>query len=229
MATAREDGLVKGLGLVSATTLVMGSMIGSGVFIVAADISRQVQSPGLMIMTWIVTSVLTLTAALSYGELAAAMPHAGGQYVYLREAFGPLWGFLRPKADFEVETRKKHTFTSAKSEARYDTLVHLITQVDPAAAGKAYRALQPYCQSAYAEIAPKGKSFDDLFRKGLQVLIETPTVNRQEELVLKGAMYRFKDPALEGLPPAQKLLIRTGPANQRSLQSWLKAFAKACE
>ena len=69
-------------------------MIGSGVFIVAADISRQVQSPGLLMMTWVVTAVLTLIAALSYGELAAAMPHAGGQYVYLREAFGPLAGFL---------------------------------------------------------------------------------------------------------------------------------------
>jgi APA family basic amino acid/polyamine antiporter len=100
MATTREDGLVrenglvKGLGLVDSTTLVMGSMIGSGVFIVAADISRQVQSPGLMILTWVITSVLTLIAALSYGELAAAMPQAGGQYVYLREAFGPMWGFL---------------------------------------------------------------------------------------------------------------------------------------
>jgi APA family basic amino acid/polyamine antiporter len=72
----------------------MGSMIGSGVFIVAADIARQVNSPGLLMMTWVVTAVLTLIAALSYGELAAAMPHAGGQYVYLREAFGPLSGFL---------------------------------------------------------------------------------------------------------------------------------------
>lgn len=94
MATARESGLVKGLGLLDSTALVMGSMIGSGVFIVAADILRQTQSPGLMIMTWIVTAILTLIAALSYGELAAAMPHAGGQYVYLREAFGPLFGFL---------------------------------------------------------------------------------------------------------------------------------------
>jgi len=72
----------------------MGSMIGSGVFIVAADIGRQVQSPGLLIMTWVVTAILTLIAALSYGELAAAMPHAGGQYIYLREAFGPMYGFL---------------------------------------------------------------------------------------------------------------------------------------
>jgi APA family basic amino acid/polyamine antiporter len=94
MATAREEGLVRGLGLIDSTTLVMGSMIGSGIFIVAADISRQVNSPGLMMMTWFVTAALTLIAALSYGELAAAMPHAGGQYVYLREAFGPMWGFL---------------------------------------------------------------------------------------------------------------------------------------
>ncbi len=91
---ASREGLIKGLGLVDATTLVIGSMIGSGVFIVAADISRQVRSPGLLITTWLVTAALTLIAALSYGELAAAMPQAGGQYVYLREAFGPLYGFL---------------------------------------------------------------------------------------------------------------------------------------
>ncbi len=98
MATAREQvgetGLVKGLGLLDATTLVIGSMIGSGIFIVAADIARQAVSPGLLIMTWVVTAVLTIIAALSYGELAAAFPQAGGQYVYLREAFGPLSGFL---------------------------------------------------------------------------------------------------------------------------------------
>ena len=82
------------LGLFDATTIVMGSMIGSGVFIVAADIGRQVGSPGMMLMAWVVTALLTLIAALSYGELAAMMPKAGGQYVYLREAFGPMYGFL---------------------------------------------------------------------------------------------------------------------------------------
>jgi APA family basic amino acid/polyamine antiporter len=91
---AMKPQLEKSLGLLDATTIVMGSMIGSGVFIVAADIARQVQSPGLMLATWVVTALLTVTAALSYGELAAAMPQAGGQYVYLREAFGPLSGFL---------------------------------------------------------------------------------------------------------------------------------------
>jgi APA family basic amino acid/polyamine antiporter len=93
-AVAPETGLVKRLGLLDSTTIVMGSMIGSGVFIVASDIARQVQSPGLLMLTWVITALLTITAALAYGELAAAMPQAGGQYVYLREAFGPLYGFL---------------------------------------------------------------------------------------------------------------------------------------
>ncbi|MGH9720777.1 MAG: APC family permease [Bryobacteraceae bacterium] len=91
---APSGGLVRGLGLLDSTTLVMGSMIGSGIFIVSADIARQVASPGLLIAVWLLAAFLTLTAALSYGELASAMPRAGGQYVYLREAFGPLSGFL---------------------------------------------------------------------------------------------------------------------------------------
>jgi len=86
--------LVKGLGLTSATTLVMGSMIGSGIFIVSAEIAREVNSPGLLILAWAITGFMTIVGALSYGELAAMMPKAGGQYVYLRESLGPLWGFL---------------------------------------------------------------------------------------------------------------------------------------
>jgi APA family basic amino acid/polyamine antiporter len=86
--------LVKGLGLTSATMLVMGSMIGSGIFIVSSQIAREVDSPALLIGAWAVTGFMTVVGALSYGELAAMMPRAGGQYVYLREALGPLWGFL---------------------------------------------------------------------------------------------------------------------------------------
>lgn len=85
---------VRGMGLFSATAIVMGSMIGSGIFIVSADMSRSVGSPALLIAAWLVTAVMTIIGALSYGELAAMMPKAGGQYVYLREALGPLWGFL---------------------------------------------------------------------------------------------------------------------------------------
>src|SRR5437879_4146048 len=96
-AHAEEAGasaFVRSLGLLDATMLVVGSMVGSGIFIVSADIARQVRSPGLLLVVWLVTGVLTVIGALCYGELAAAMPTAGGQYVYLREAFGPLWGFL---------------------------------------------------------------------------------------------------------------------------------------
>jgi APA family basic amino acid/polyamine antiporter len=92
--THQDQELVKGLGLTSATMLVMGSMIGSGIFIVSAEISREVQSPALLIGAWLITGFLTIVGALSYGELAAMMPRAGGQYVYLRESLGPLWGFL---------------------------------------------------------------------------------------------------------------------------------------
>jgi APA family basic amino acid/polyamine antiporter len=82
------------LGLFSSTAIVIGSMIGSGIYIVDADIARGVDSPALYLGAWLVTAVMTLIGALSYGELAAMMPRAGGQYVYLREALGPLWGFL---------------------------------------------------------------------------------------------------------------------------------------
>jgi len=91
---AQDREFIKGLGLTSATMLVMGSMIGSGIFLVSAEIAREVDSPALLIGAWVVTALMTMIAALSYGELAAMMPHAGGQYVYLREALGPLWGFL---------------------------------------------------------------------------------------------------------------------------------------
>src|SRR6266436_6123959 len=94
VAAKQEAGFVRAIGLFDGTMIVVGSMIGSGIFIVAADISRQTGSPGGLLLAWILTGLLTISAALSYGELAALFPHAGGQYVYLREAYSPLWGFL---------------------------------------------------------------------------------------------------------------------------------------
>ena len=91
---ANAPRLVESLGLFSSTALVVGSMIGSGIFIVDADIARGTNSPALYLGAWVVTAILTMIGALSYGELAAMMPKAGGQYVYLRESLGPLWGFL---------------------------------------------------------------------------------------------------------------------------------------
>lgn len=89
-----KEGFIRGLGLLDSTMIVAGSMIGSGIFIVSADIARQTGSVGGLILTWVITGILTVFAALSYGELAAMMPKAGGQYVYLRESYSPLWGFL---------------------------------------------------------------------------------------------------------------------------------------
>lgn len=91
------------LSLLDSTTIIAGSMIGSGIFIVSAGISREVAlSPGFLMLAWIVTALITILGALSYGELAAAMPKAGGQYIYLKEAFGPLYGFLYGWALFTV-------------------------------------------------------------------------------------------------------------------------------
>ncbi|HCT30434.1 MAG TPA: amino acid transporter [Bacteroidales bacterium] len=84
----------RSLNLFDATSIVAGTMIGSGIFIVSADIARTLGSPGWLLVVWIITGILTLIAALSYGELASMMPQAGGQYVYLREAYNPLSGFL---------------------------------------------------------------------------------------------------------------------------------------
>src|SRR5579864_3345006 len=93
-ATALDTEFRRGLGLYDSTMVVVGSMIGSGIFIVSADMARNVGSAGWLLVAWLVAGVLTVVGALAYGELAAMMPRAGGQYVYLREAFSPLWGFL---------------------------------------------------------------------------------------------------------------------------------------
>src|SRR5262245_37821781 len=93
-ATTLDTEFHRGLGLYDSTMVVVGSMIGSGIFIVSADMGRSLGSAGWLLAAWMLTGLLTIVGALSYGELAAMMPRAGGQYVYLREAFSPLWGFL---------------------------------------------------------------------------------------------------------------------------------------
>src|SRR6476659_7772782 len=93
-AQAEQSGFVKAMTLTDATMLVAGSMIGSGIFIVSADIARTVGSPFWLLVAWLITGVITLLGALAYGELAALFPRAGGQYVFLRESMGPLVGFL---------------------------------------------------------------------------------------------------------------------------------------
>src|SRR3984885_10415165 len=92
--TEQNTSFKPSLGLLDATMVVAGSMIGSGIFIVSADITRNVGSSGWLIFVWLITGFMTLTAAVSYGELSAMFPKAGGQYVYLKEAYNPLVGFL---------------------------------------------------------------------------------------------------------------------------------------
>src|SRR3977135_4689737 len=92
--SAERAHLVRGLGLLDATMIVIGSMIGSGIFIVSAKSSALVGSPGWLLAAWAIAGVLTITGALCCAELAAMMPRAGGQYVFLREAYGPATGFL---------------------------------------------------------------------------------------------------------------------------------------
>ncbi len=100
--TGSDHSFKPSLGLFDATMIVAGSMIGSGIFIVSADITRNVGSAGWLIAVWLITGFMTLTAALSYGELSAMFPKAGGQYVYLKEAFNPLAGFLYGWSFFAV-------------------------------------------------------------------------------------------------------------------------------
>jgi APA family basic amino acid/polyamine antiporter len=84
----------RGLGLFDSTMLVVGAMIGSGIFIVPAEMARNIGSAGWLLMAWGVAGALSIAGALCYGELSAMMPHAGGMYVYLREAYSPPFGFL---------------------------------------------------------------------------------------------------------------------------------------
>lgn len=98
----KKHSFQQSLGLLDATMIVVGSMIGSGIFIVSADITRSVGSAGWLILVWVFTGILTIIAALSYGELSGMFPRAGGQYVYLKEAFNPLTGFLYGWSFFAV-------------------------------------------------------------------------------------------------------------------------------
>ena len=99
---AKSKNFIPSLGLMDGTMIVAGSMIGSGIFIVSADISRNVGSAGWLLFVWLITGFMTITAAVSYGELSGMYPKAGGQYVYLKEAYNPLTGFLYGWSFFAV-------------------------------------------------------------------------------------------------------------------------------
>lgn len=98
----KEESFKPTLGFFDATMIVAGSMIGSGIFIVSADMLKDVGSAGWLLAAWVITGFMTLTAAMSYGELSSMFPKAGGQYVYLKEAYNPLVGFLYGWSFFAV-------------------------------------------------------------------------------------------------------------------------------
>src|SRR3954470_22752039 len=101
-ATVEDKNFKRSLGLLDATMIVAGSMIGSGIFIVSSDITRNVGSAGWLLVVWLITGFMTITAAVSYGELSGMFPKAGGQYVYLKEAYNPFIGFLYGWSFFAV-------------------------------------------------------------------------------------------------------------------------------
>src|SRR2546425_9225224 len=104
MATTQQPqtDFVKAISRLDATALVVGSMIGSGIFIVSAEMLREVHAPSLLLVVWALSGIVTLMGALTYGELAAMFPRAGGQYVYLREGISPLFGYLYGRTLFVV-------------------------------------------------------------------------------------------------------------------------------
>src|SRR6476660_2590948 len=101
-AIQEQPSFKQSLGLLDATMIVAGSMIGSGIFIVSSDITRNVGSAGWLIAVWLITGFMTISAAVSYGELSSMYPKAGGQYVYLKEAYNPMMGFLYGWSFFAV-------------------------------------------------------------------------------------------------------------------------------
>jgi len=121
----------KALGLFDSVMIVAGIMVGSGIFIVSAEISRQVGSAGWLLVTWVITGVLTVFGALSYGELAAMMPSAGGMYVYLREAFSPLLGF--PPSARRITSSRPSVFSPVMpSRSRPRSALHFSSSSSPA-------------------------------------------------------------------------------------------------
>jgi hypothetical protein len=135
--------------------------------------------------------------------------------------------FLSPHGEFKVKQKKRHLYPAEKSYARYDFVARAVTSVDPVKLGDKVRSLGPYLDAAYAEIAPPTQSFTDTLKRALHTLLETPQPKTAPELRLKGAIYQYKDPTLEGLNGAQKQLLRMGPKNDEAILGWLGKLDQA--
>lgn len=124
-----------------------------------------------------------------------------------------------------VPTTTERLFISPGSCARYDALTSLFTSIDPAYAGRAYAELRPYFESAFKDVAAPGERFDDVLRAALRRLVSVSVPDDPIEVVPRGAIYLFHDPALEALSPAEKHMLRMGPKNARAFQDALRRFA----
>ncbi len=121
------------------------------------------------------------------------------------------------------------TFIAPAAYARYDAPTKALTSVDAAAAGAAYARLRPYLDVAFAEVGRPGTRFDDVLAAAIRRVVAVKLPDGEVELVPKGAVWAFKDEALEALKPAEKHVLRLGPANGRALQRWLTDFAQAAK
>ena len=134
---------------------------------------------------------------------------------------------LAPSRPFAAATVNGRLATTPESYARYDAVVKAAAALDPVKAAGAYAELRPAFRAAFAAIGEPGASFDRTLRAALDRLLATPVPAAEPELVPRTVGYAFADPALESLSGAQKLLLRTGPANQRAFQAWLRALESA--
>lgn len=132
--------------------------------------------------------------------------------------------FLAPTGAFTVEDKRKQTFISEKSYARYDGVARVFGSLELNAAAKAYQTLHPLIDAVYAEIAPPGAKFDDTFNRAIDRLTAVPLPSGPVEVVEKGALYAFADPELEARSAAEKHLLRMGPKNQAIIQSRLRGL-----
>lgn len=143
------------------------------------------------------------------------------------ESWLHLFSPLRPSKPFEVIEKDNKTFVDPSSYARYDDIADAIASVDATKAAAAYSALTPALEQLYREVARPGARFSDALSKALSPVIHARISDDPVELAPKGAIWIFKDPALEGMDPTSKLMVRVGPANARKLQAAARAFAAA--
>jgi len=168
-----------------------------------------------LLSTWLATGNLTRQlAALVEGAAVGRLP--------LR-----MLAPLRPTGAFSVVDHSGRVTIAPASHARYDAMADLIVALDPATVVGVYRLLAPRLEEAHGELGEGERSFDAALREGLRRLSETPVSDRPLAVTARGGIYQFADPQLEALAPVQKLLLRSGPANARRVQTQLAAIAQA--